>query len=150
LTNVPAGDNPASLKSLRAINDRGGNLNWRLCDRLDPLELAHLAVHALASKRAIDPVILDLRGLTIITDYFVIATGSSSLNVHALADGVLDATRKEGIKGVTPEGMSEATWVLIDLGDVVVHIFDAENRDFYQLERLWADAVRVPLPEEAT
>lgn len=117
---------------------------------MDPLAKAHLAVHALASKRALDPVILDLRGLTIITDFFVIVTGSSSLNVRALADGVLDEMRKEGIKGVRPQGMSDAAWVLIDLGDVVVHIFDTEQRDFYQLERLWGDAVRVPIPEEET
>jgi len=95
-------------------------------------------------------VILDLRGLTIITDFFVIVTGSSSLNIRALADAVLEAAREEGIKSIRPEGMSEGTWVLIDLGDVVVHIFDAEHRDFYQLERLWADALRVPLPEEMT
>ena len=117
---------------------------------MDSLAKAHLAVHALAGKRAQDPVILDLRGLTIIADFFVIVTGASSLNIRALADGVLEAMRKEDIKGVRPEGMSEAAWVLIDLGDVVVHIFDAEQRDFYQLERLWADAVRVPIPEEAT
>jgi len=117
---------------------------------LDSIEKAHLAVHALASRRAQDPVILDLRGLTIITDFFIIVTGSSAINIRALADAVLEAARKVGIKGITPEGMDDATWVLIDIGDVVVHIFDAEHRDFYQLERLWADAPRVPLPEEAT
>lgn len=117
---------------------------------MDSLAKAHLAVHALASRKAQDPVLLDLRGLTIITDFFVIVTGSSAINIRALADAVLESARKEGVKGVTPEGLHEATWVLIDLGDVVVHIFDTEHRDFYQLERLWADALRVPLPEEAT
>jgi len=117
---------------------------------LDSIEKAHLAVHALASRRAQDPVMLDLRGLTIITDYFIIVTGSSAINIRALAEAVLEAARKEGIKGIRPEGMDDATWVLIDLGDAVVHIFDTEHRDFYQLERLWADAPRVPLPEEAT
>jgi len=109
-----------------------------------------MAVHALASRKAQDLVILDLRGLTIITDFFIIATGSSGVNIRALADAVLEDARKEGIKGVTPEGMDEAAWVLLDLGDVVVHIFDAEHRDFYQLERLWIDGLRVPLPEEAS
>jgi ribosome-associated protein len=109
-----------------------------------------MALHALASRRALDPVMLDLRDLTIITDFFIIVTGSSTINVRALADAVLESARKEGIKGITPEGMNEAAWVLIDLGDVIVHIFDAEHRDFYQLERLWADGLRVPLPEEAT
>lgn len=106
-------------------------------------------MHALASRRGQDLTILDLRGLTIIADFFVIATGSSSINVRALADAVLESARKEGIKGIVPEGLNDATWVLLDLGDVVVHIFDAEHRDFYQLERLWVDAVRVPIPEEA-
>ena len=109
-----------------------------------------MAVHALASRKAQDPVILDLRGLTIITDFFIIVTGSSAVNIRALADAVLEAARKEGIKSVIPEGMDEAAWVLIDLGDVVVHIFDAEHRDFYQLERLWVDGLRVPVPEEVT
>jgi len=116
---------------------------------LDALDKAHLVVHALASRKGQDLTVLDLRGLTIISDFFVIATGSSAVNIRALADAVLEAARKDGIKGLTPEGMDDATWVLIDLGDVVVHIFDAEHRDFYQLERLWVDALRVPLPEEA-
>jgi len=107
-----------------------------------------LVVNALASKKAQDIVVLDLRGLTIIADYFVIATGSSAVNIRAIADTVLDETRDAGIKGVHPEGLSEARWVLVDLHDVIVHVFDAEQRDFYQLERLWADASRVPLPED--
>jgi ribosome-associated protein len=105
-------------------------------------------VRALASKKAQDITVLELRGLTIIADYFVIATGTSSLHIRALVDAVLADARTQGIKGIRPEGESEATWVLVDLGDVVVHIFDAEHRDFYQLERLWADAPRVPMPED--
>ena len=84
-----------------------------------------------------------------IADYFVIATASSPANSRAQLDSVLDDTRAAGIKGITPEGAGgDASWVLLDLGDVIVHIFDAEHRDFYQLERLWADAPRVPVPEE--
>jgi len=105
-----------------------------------------MVIQALEAKKAQDILILDLRGLTIIADYFVIATGSSMLNNRALIDGLLDEARKEGMKGLRPEGMDEATWVLLDLGDVVVHVFDAQHRDFYQLERLWRDAPRVPLP----
>jgi len=63
-------------------------------------------------------------------------------------DSVLEETRGAGIKGVTPEGLGDATWVLLDMGDVIVHVFDTEHRDFYQLERLWGDAPRVPVPEE--
>lgn len=111
--------------------------------------LVQTVVRALASKKAQDIIILDLQGLTVIADYFVIATGSSSPNIKALIDAVLDAARKEGIKSVRPEGMDDPIWVLLDLGDVVVHVFDAEHRDFYQLERLWIDARRIPLPEDA-
>ena len=100
------------------------------------------------AKKAQDIRILDLRGLTIIADYFIIATGSSSVNIRAIMEGILEDARTAGIKGLRPEGFSDATWVLLDLGDVVVHVFDAEHRDFYLLERLWIDAPRLPLPGE--
>lgn len=115
---------------------------------MDSLELAQLVSCALASKKGQNIVILEIKGLTVIADYFVIATGSSSLNINALCDAVLDETRKTGIKGVHPQGKSD-TWVLLDLHDVVVHIFDEDHRDFYQLDRLWVDAPIIPLPEGA-
>ncbi len=115
---------------------------------MDAVAITQMVIRALEAKKAQDILILDLRGLTIIADYFVIATGTSVLNNRALADGILEEVRKEGIKGLRPEGMDDATWVLLDLGDVIVHIFDAEHRDFYQLERLWRDAPRLPIPEE--
>ncbi|MHB9133636.1 MAG: ribosome silencing factor [Armatimonadota bacterium] len=115
---------------------------------MNSLEKMQLAVEALTSRRGQNIVVLDLRGLTIIADYFVIATGSSTVNIRAQVDAVLDTMRKHDIKSIQPEGMTEATWVLLDLGDVIVHIFDTEQRDFYQLERLWVDAPRVPVPEE--
>ncbi len=117
---------------------------------MDITEKMWRVVSALAGKKAQDIVVLELRGMTVIADYFVIATGTSLQHMHALVDAVLDESRKDGIKGIRPEGAGESAWVLVDLGDIVVHIFDAENRDFYQLERLWADAPRVPLPEEYT
>lgn len=111
-------------------------------------ELVELVLKALASKKARDIAVLDLHGLTIIADYFVIATASSPVNSRALVDAVLEGAATIGIKGLTPEGLGDASWVLIDLGDVIVHVFDEEHRDFYQLERLWADAPHVPVPEE--
>lgn len=105
-------------------------------------------LRALASKKAQDVTVLDLRGLTVITDYFVIATASSPANTRAIVDAIDEAARDAGIKGLRPEGIGDSSWVLVDLGDVVVHVFDAEHRDFYQLERLWADAPRVPVPAE--
>ena len=91
---------------------------------------------------------LDLRGLTVIADYFVIATTTSLPNSRAIVDTIEENLRKAGDKGYHIASVTDASWVLIDLGDVVVHLFDAEHREFYQLERLWADAPRVPLPEE--
>lgn len=115
---------------------------------MDSLAKMEMVVRAVASKKGQDLAVLDLRGLTLIADYFVISTGSSTPNLRAQADAVLDVARDAGITGVRPEGIETPSWVLMDLGDVIVHIFDPEMRDFYQLERLWADAPRVPLPED--
>lgn len=115
---------------------------------MDSHDIVDLTLRALASKKAQDIIVLDLQGLTVIADYFVIATANSSAQSRALVDAVHDAAKKAGIKGIQPEGLGDAAWVLLDMGDVIVHIFDAEHRDFYQLERLWADAPRVPVPEE--
>ena len=115
---------------------------------LEVIDIVHLVLNALAAKKAQDTLVLDLQGLTVIADYFVIATASSPVNSRAMVDAVLEDARNMGIKGVQPEGLGESSWVLIDFGDVIVHVFDAEHRDFYQLERLWADAPRVPIPEE--
>ncbi|HEX2948508.1 MAG TPA: ribosome silencing factor [Armatimonadota bacterium] len=115
---------------------------------MNSLEIVNMVLEALASKKAQDIRVLDLQGLTVITDYFVIATASSPANSRAIVDAIDEAARDHGIKGLRPEGVGDATWVLIDLGGVVVHIFDAEHRDFYQLERLWADAPSVPVPAE--
>lgn len=117
---------------------------------MDALSLTYQVVQALAAKKGRDLLILDLRGLTVIADYFVIVTAASTVQSRALFEGVLEAVRTSGIKSVRPEGTGESGWVLLDLGDVIVHIFDAEQRDFYQLERLWADAPRIPLPEDVT
>ncbi len=115
---------------------------------MEALDIVNLVLNALASKKARNLTVLDLRGLTIIADYFVIATATSPVNSRALVDGVLDAARNAGIKGLLPEGLGESSWVLVDMGDVIVHVFDEEHRSFYQLERLWGDAPRVPVPEE--
>ncbi|MEI6519452.1 MAG: ribosome silencing factor [bacterium] len=103
---------------------------------------------SVASKKGQGITVLDLRGLTVITDFFIVCNGSSPLNLHAIADAVLGDSKKMGIKGVRQEGAEIDGWVLIDLGGVVIHIFDAENREFYALEKLWVDAPRVPLPAD--
>ncbi|OPZ84981.1 MAG: Ribosomal silencing factor RsfS [bacterium ADurb.Bin429] len=102
---------------------------------------------ALTEKKAYELVALDLRGLTIIADFFVVATGSSAPHLHALVEAVQEAAKRQGIKGQRAEGDANSGWVLLDLGEVVVHLFNPEQREFYKLERLWADAERLPLSE---
>ena len=104
-------------------------------------ELARQAALAAAEKKAEDVVVLDLRGLTDATDFFVIGSGSSDTQVRGIAENVLEAVERTA--GVTPwhvEGMRPGRWVLLDYIDFVVHVFHHETRAYYQLERLWGDA----------
>ena len=97
-------------------------------------------IHALTEHKAIDIVVLDLRQLSDATDYFVIASGSSDTHVRALAEQVMEACTKDGRRPHHIEGLTGGRWVLLDYVDFVVHVFHPSLRDFYQLERLWADA----------
>jgi len=104
---------------------------------LSPAEVLAAVVKALEDKQAVDVVTLDLAGRTPLADFMVIATGNSDRQVKALADAVEEATRDMGIKGMRPEGLTTCHWVLMDLGDVIVHLFLPEARQFYNLEKLW-------------
>lgn len=97
-------------------------------------------VDALLDKKAEKLVVLNLQGLTSISDYFVLATASSDRQAQALADAVEAALRSEGRRPLSLEGYPRAPWILVDYGDVVFHIFHDEARRFYGLERLWGDA----------
>lgn len=97
----------------------------------------------LDEKKATDIKILELKDLTIITDYFVICSGESTTQVKALSEHVEQKMEEEGIRPLGIEGYSYAHWVLLDYGDVIVHIFLDEQRYYYDLERLWLDAPRV-------
>ncbi len=113
------------------------------------LETALLAAEAADGKKAYDLLVLDLRGLTSIADYFVICSASNTTQVGAIADGIGHALAGEGARPSHIEGGAEATWVLMDYSDVVVHIFDEQARSYYSLDRLWGDAPRVPLSLKA-
>lgn len=102
------------------------------------------AVATLEEHKATDVVVLDLRRLSDATDYFVIASGSSDTHVRALAEHVVEECARRGVRPHHVEGMPAGRWVLIDFVDFVVHVFHPSLRDFYQLERLWADAPAVP------
>ncbi|UOF88899.1 ribosome silencing factor [Fodinisporobacter ferrooxydans] len=104
------------------------------------MEVAKLAADAAADKKARDVVILDIHGLSVIADYFVICSGNSNTQVQAIAKEVREKLGKQNIPCKGAEGLDEAKWVLLDFGDVVVHVFRQEEREFYNLERLWADA----------
>lgn len=102
-----------------------------------------LAVGALDEHKAANVVVLDLRRLSDASDYFVVASGSSDTHVRALAESVTEALRKEGQRPHHVEGVTAGRWALLDFVDFVVHIFHPTLRDYYQLERLWADAPSV-------
>lgn len=117
----------------------------------DSRELAQLCAEAAGNKKAFDIQILDLRGLTYITDYFVICSASNMPQISAITDSIGHTLASEGIRPEHIEGGAESTWVLIDYVDVVVHIFDRQTRVFYGIEKLWSDAPRVgvqPRPTE--
>lgn len=109
--------------------------------------LALRIAHILYDKKAQDITVLNVAHLTVITDYMVIASGRSALQVKALADDVDDALAMEGVALRAREGQGEGRWIVLDYGTVLVHIFHPEDRRFYHLERLWEDGQnRVLLP----
>lgn len=103
-------------------------------------ESVNIAVKALDAKSAREIQVLDVRGLTTITDYFVIATGGSAINVQAICDRVEEDMHKAGEKLLNKEGYDSASWILLGYSDVIVHIFQGETREFYKLEHIWKDA----------
>ena len=107
----------------------------------DAADVALRAVAAaLADRKAIDPMVLDLRGLTAAADYFVIVSGTSDAHVRGMAEHLMTALAPRGIAPHHVEGLTQGRWVLLDYVEFVVHIFHPELREFYQLERLWGDA----------
>lgn len=112
---------------------------------LDAIETALRAAESADQKKAFDIVILDLRGLTYITDYFVICSCSNVTQVGAVADAVGQDLARVGVRPDHIEGQEESPWVLMDYGDVIVHIFEEQSRLYYHLDRLWGDAPKVPL-----
>ena len=110
------------------------------------LALAQRAAQIALDTKAQDVVLLDLRGVTDMTDFFLIASGTSDTHVRSLGNSVLEEMKRDsGQMAHHVEGLSQGRWVLLDYVDVVVHIFHPTLRSFYQIERLWADAETVPL-----
>ncbi|ANS75203.1 ribosomal silencing factor RsfS [Paenibacillus yonginensis] len=107
---------------------------------VSPEQLLNLAVTAADDKKAMNIVALDLKGISLISDYFVICHGNSDTQVQAIATEIRKQVNEAGgtVKGI--EGLDSARWVLMDLGDVIVHIFHRDEREYYNIERLWSDA----------
>lgn len=113
---------------------------------MQPVELAKYVVEYALEKKAEDPVVLDLRQLTTMTDFFVIVSGNTGRQVEAIAEGIVDALEEHHrIPLLHKEDDDDARWLLLDYGAVIVHVFRQDARDFYDLERLWADAKQVAL-----
>lgn len=100
-------------------------------------ELTQVAVEALEDLKAVDVRVINVRGKSNVTDVMVVATGTSARHVKSLAENVVEKVKKNGVKPLGIEGEDVGEWVLVDLADVVVHVLQAEMRDFYQLEKLW-------------
>jgi len=111
---------------------------------MDAETLKNLVIDALEDLKAVNPVILDVTGLTDVMDYLVIASGTSNRHVKSLANNVSMEAKKQGMRPLGVEGEDAGEWVLVDFGDVVVHVMLPATRDFYDLERLW---VRHDTPE---
>ena len=108
-----------------------------------PKQLRRLIYDALDDAKGQDIVFIDVRKVAYFTDYMAIATGTSTRHVLALADKVVDKLRDSGRKPVGVEGTEQGDWVLIDFGEMVVHVMRAQTRDFYNLEKLWAEGKRI-------
>lgn len=111
------------------------------------LEMAKLAISALEDKKADDIRVIDISEVSVIADYFIIAGGGSKNQLQALCDNVREKLGRAGYPEKQTEGYNTANWILIDFVDVIVHIFDRENRLLYDLERIWRDGRQVDLKE---
>lgn len=106
-------------------------------------EIVKLAVSAMEEKKGEDIRIIDIQNVSVIADYFIIANGNNRSQIQAMADELVETLGKAGVACRQTEGYQTANWILLDFGDVIVHIFDKENRLFYNLERIWRDGKEI-------
>lgn len=111
--------------------------------RLEPAEIAKILVDAVSDKKASDITLLDIRDMSVIADYFIVCTGANARQIQAIASAVEDKMSELNISVRGREGSAETGWLLLDYGDIIVHVFGPMERDFYRLERLWSGAPTV-------
>jgi ribosome-associated protein len=137
-------DNPAKMhKNGKEATSNAGLLGKRTKKKISSDEKAHLCTDAVTRLKAIDVLLLDVSSHSSFADYFLICSGKSSRQVQGLADKLESELRDEGIRPLGIEGRQEGQWVLMDYGDLIVHIFYEPVRRFYNLESLWSEAKRV-------
>ena len=110
-------------------------------------EMARMAIHALEDKKAEDICVIDISEVSVIADYFIIASGSNRNQVQTLCDNVQETLGRAGYPERQTEGYQTANWILLDFGDLIVHIFDRENRHLYDLERIWRDGRQMEIQD---
>lgn len=114
-----------------------------MADKRDSAAAAKLAIEALEAKKGQDIRVIDISSVSVLADYFIIANGTNKSQIQAMADQVADVLGRAGYICKQMEGYQTANWVLLDFGDVIVHIFDPKNRLLYDLERIWRDGVQI-------
>ena len=112
---------------------------------LSPERKARRAARAALDKRATDLVVLDVQGVSSVTDYFLICSGKSTTHLQTITKAIRDELKGEGVRPLHAEGVAESGWILLDYGDVLMHVFLEDTRAYYALERLWGDAPAVSL-----
>ena len=107
---------------------------------------ARQAAWAALDKRAVDVMVLDVQGLSSVTDYFLVCTGKSTTHMQAITDAIREKLKGADVRPLHAEGVPESGWILLDYGDVLIHVFLEDTRSYYALERLWGDAPSLTLP----
>jgi ribosome-associated protein len=111
------------------------------------VEMVKTAFNALSDKKGEDITIIDIQKVSVMADYFIIASGTNSSQVQAMVDNVENELGRKGFVCKQMEGYRSANWILMDYGDIIIHVFDRENRLFYDLERIWRDGKTIELEE---
>lgn len=145
----PAVEEPSEGPRLRPVRRSGKGMGLPHRDSPVPpgerpsLDVARRVAELAEDKKAADIVVLDLSALTTLADHFVICSGGSERQLDAIADAVIEGMRVEGVRPIGREGAASSHWILVDFGAVIVHVFAPPERDYYQLERHWAEAKTV-------